>query len=240
MSQLKPGGPKAGVFYERVTFEVPLVCDSDVHFGAGETRTSVALAETEAKRLDAQLKELCRDARGHPYIPASTLRGFIRAVWKGKPRTNGDWPICWVRPIVNLAIFWGTIPRGLAGPTKSQRGKRARCESTMAALSAGPKRRGFYGLAWPSNPSPGSRTKAASLPPPSFLGAPNLPPRWNSIGSLGTMWNSWSSPSRNSKAAWRGGSGEQEPRLWPGVRPRGSPSTGTKRGLRPHRPSADP
>lgn len=67
--------------YQRVIIQGTLTNNSDLHIGSGETRTA---DEGEQTRVNSFLI----DADGLPYIPGSTLRGYLRSLLK--PDSDGQ------------------------------------------------------------------------------------------------------------------------------------------------------
>lgn len=71
--------------YVRVRLFGKLICTSDLHVGTGDLELFEERFDP-AKRLDDREKvkggynSVCLDARGRPYLPGSTLRGFLRAI----------------------------------------------------------------------------------------------------------------------------------------------------------------
>jgi CRISPR/Cas system CSM-associated protein Csm3 (group 7 of RAMP superfamily) len=71
--------------YVRVRIAGKLICTSDLHVGTGDLELFKERFEPD-KLPDAEDKikggynSICLDARGRPYLPGSTLRGFLRAV----------------------------------------------------------------------------------------------------------------------------------------------------------------
>jgi len=71
--------------YERIRLVGKLICKSDLHIGTGdlelfEERFEPDKLPDDKEKIKGGYNSICLDARGQPYLPASTLRGFLRAI----------------------------------------------------------------------------------------------------------------------------------------------------------------
>lgn len=71
--------------YVRVRLFGKLICTSDLHVGTGdlelfEKRFDQARLSDSKEKIQGGYNSVCLDARGWPYLPGSTLRGFLRAI----------------------------------------------------------------------------------------------------------------------------------------------------------------
>lgn len=70
--------------YVRVRIAGKLICTSDLHVGTGdlepfEERIDPA-KRNDKDKIKGGYNSVCLDAKGQPYLPGSTLRGFLRAI----------------------------------------------------------------------------------------------------------------------------------------------------------------
>jgi len=63
--------------YERIIIQATLHCMADLHVGSGIEGSHQLQGEKGKKLEPQQHAEVCRDNAGNPYLPASTLRGFL-------------------------------------------------------------------------------------------------------------------------------------------------------------------
>lgn len=84
--------------YERVRLFGKLICTSDLHVGTGDPELfEERFAPNNSEKVRGGYNSICLDARGRPYLPGSTLRGFGRLKsFRTKPYAKGRlvaWPI---------------------------------------------------------------------------------------------------------------------------------------------------
>ena len=68
--------------YERVKIEATLCCESDLHIGSG-IDIKIPRKDRSGKKPMETCADICLDKDDNPYIPASTLRGYIAKTLRG-------------------------------------------------------------------------------------------------------------------------------------------------------------